>query len=53
VPEECVASGQVFDQAGNATGNFYQCWPKGRDKYCLQSSSNGALQDVPCNTSSN
>lgn len=50
IPAECVDSGQTFDEKGNPNGRFYQCWPEHKDKYCVQCSTTGALQDVPCNT---
>ena len=52
VPQECVASGQIFDRQGKVIGDFYQCWPSGKDKYCLQGLANSPLEEVPCNTSS-
>lgn len=47
VPSECEASGEVGYKSGLV---FYQCWPKGQPKYCLQTLPDGQLGPVPCNT---
>lgn len=50
IKDECVESGQIFDKDGRAIGEFYQCWPKKGDKYCLNKLDAREPTYTDCNT---